>query len=90
MENFKTRFSEKMRCRFEQQTKEPGATDVLGSNTCEITQRNLGMFLSRGGKIDSPAGGPLHTNAHSLCDEQEEPEVIGQLESDNLIFITET
>lgn len=69
---------------------EPGATDVLGSNTCEITQRNLGMFLSRGGKIDSPAGGPLHTNAHSLCDEQEEPEVIGPLESDNLIFITET
>lgn len=28
---------------------ETGATDVLGSNTCEITQRNLGMFLLRGG-----------------------------------------
>lgn len=29
---------------------EPGATDVLGNNTCEVTQRNLGMFLSRRGK----------------------------------------
>lgn len=53
MENFKTRFSGERRCRFEQQTKARGYQHIRKQqgNICEITWRNLGMFLSRGVRL---------------------------------------